>query len=285
MSKKLLGVLIGSALWTIADPGALLAQAPQQHSIPGPAAPAPTVNAHPDSDSWKAPFGGSFEATFTFTTDYSFRGISQTARQVAGQAGFGYESASIGRDVSISAYVGVWGSTFYSPNSTVEVDFLTGLRAYALDGKLTLDLGFLRYNYLGAASELFYDFNEFGLVVGYDFDVVQLKAAVYHSPNFYANSGVAWYKWAQVAVPLSFIRINENVELKLYGSIGNQYVERFQRYDISTASYWDWQIGLSARVYGFDMTVAYVDTNLNVANCGNTRNCEPRAVFTFSKSF
>jgi hypothetical protein len=38
-------------------------------------------------------------------------------------------------------------------------------------------------------------------------------------------------------------------------------------------------------VYGFDMTVAYVDTSLDVASCANTRNCEARIVFTLSKSF
>jgi hypothetical protein len=38
-------------------------------------------------------------------------------------------------------------------------------------------------------------------------------------------------------------------------------------------------------VYSFDFAVAYIDTNLDVASCANTRNCEPRIVFTLSKSF
>ena len=132
-----------------------------------------------------------------------------------------------------------------------------------MEGKLTVDLGYTRYNYLGAPSDLFFDFNEFSLVVGYDFGVAQVSGAVRYSPNFFANSGIAWYKWAQVTVPLTFINFNENVTFKIFGTIGNQYVQRFANYGIRYNNYWDWQIGLTATVYGFDLSVAYVDTNLN----------------------
>ena len=69
-----------------------------------------------------------------------------------------------------------------------------------------------------------------------------------YSPNFFANSGNAWYKWAQVVVPLPFIKINENVAFKLFGTIGNQYVERFINYGIPNDNYWDWQLGATATV-------------------------------------
>jgi uncharacterized protein (TIGR02001 family) len=285
MNRRLLGALLGGAVWVIADAAAVFAQSPAQQPIPAPATPAPTLTTPVEKEAWKGPFGGTFSASLTFATDYSFRGISQTARQIAVQPAVGYETAWIGGDVAVSAYVGGWGSNFVSPGSNTEIDLLTGFKGKALDGKLTFDLAFLRYNYLGAASDLFYDFNEFGLVVGYDFGVAQVKAAVYHSPNFYADSGEAWYKWGQLAVPLRFIHVNENVEFKLFGTLGNQYIERYTRYEISTDNYWDWQIGVTATVYGFDLTLAYVDTNLDVASCANTRNCEARAVFTLSKSF
>ena len=285
MNKNLLGVLLGAALWAVGDTAVLFAQTRDQHSIRSPSAPAPTLITPAEPDAWKAPFGGTYDATLTFATDYSFRGISQTALQPAGQATFGYETPSIGQEVSVSAYVGAWGSNYVSPDSKVEVDFLTGLKAKALDGKLTFDLGFLRYFYLNAPSDLSYNFSEFGLVADYNFDVFQVKAALYYSPNMFADSGVGWYKWAQVAVPLRFIHFNENVALRLYGSIGNQYVERYLSYGIAANNYWDWQVGLAARLYGFELTLAYVDTNLDVASCGNTYNCQARAIFTFSKSF
>ena len=114
-------------------------------------------------------------------------------------------------------------------------------------------------------ADLFFDFNEFSLVVGYDFGVAQVSGAVRYSPNFFANSGIAWYKWGQVTVPLTFINFNENVTFKVFGTVGNQYVERFTNYGIGYNNYWDWQIGIGATVYGFDLSVAYVDTNLDVA--------------------
>jgi uncharacterized protein (TIGR02001 family) len=274
---------IAVALFTICATGSLNAQTP-------PAVPPDnkTVAPAPEKETWKGPFGGSFTATFAFATDYSYRGISQTQRQVAFQPSVGYETAPVSENVLLSAYVGAWGSNVYFGNTNptiAEIDLLTGLRLKVLNEKLTFDLGYIRYNYLGAPSDLFYDFNEFGLVAAYDFGVAQVSAAIRYSPNFFGNSGIGWYKWGQVSVPLSFINFNENVAFKMFGTVGNQYVERFTNYGIGNNNYWDWQIGLTATVYGIDLTIAYIDTNLDVANCGATMNCDARAVFTISKTF
>jgi uncharacterized protein (TIGR02001 family) len=277
MKRAFLGALIGSALYFTVTAGSALAQTPST-----PAAP-------PEKETWKGPFGGTFTAGFAFATDYSYRGISQTQRQVAVQAAVGYETPSLllGQDAALSAYVGAWGSNVNFPGTgtTAEIDLLAGFKLKALQDKLTFDLGYIRYNYLSAPSSLFYDFNEFGLVAGYDFGVAQVSAALRYSPNFFANSGNAWYKWGQVTVPLSFININENVSFKLFGTIGNQYVERFTFYGIPYDNYWDWQIGLTVNVYGFDLSIAYVDTNIDIQGCLNTYNCEARAIFTVSKTF
>lgn len=249
--------------------------------------PAQTTEAPPEKEKWNAPFGGTFTATFAFATDYSYRGISQTQRQVAVQPAFTYETPTVSETVPVSAYVGAWGSNVYFGNTNptiAEIDLIAGLRLKALNDKLTGDLGYIRYNYLGAPSDLFYDFNEFGLVLGYDFGVIQIQGAVRYSPNFFANSGIAWYKWGQVTVPIPYT-FNENFAFRLYGTVGNQYVERFTNYGIGNNNYWDWQIGFTATVYGVDLTIAYIDTNLDVPYCGNTMNCDARAVFTISKTF
>lgn len=254
-----------------------------------PAAPeaSPAMPTPEEKQTWNAPFGGSWAATFTFITDYSYRGISQTQRQVAFQAAFGYETAPVSEKVPLSAYVGVWGSSLYFPNTPTwgEVDLMAGLKLKLLDDKLLFDLGYTRYNYLGAPADLFYDFNEYSLLVGYDFGVASVTGAVRYSPSFFGNSGVAWYKWGQVSVPLNFIKLGDDFAFKLYGTIGNQYVNLFTNYGIGQQNYWDWQVGLTATVYGFDLTVAYVDTNLDIANCGNTQNCQARAIFSVSKTF
>jgi uncharacterized protein (TIGR02001 family) len=237
---------------------------------------------------WHGPFGGTFSAGGTFATDYSYRGISQTQRQVAFQPFLTYETPSVASELaSISGYVGAWASNVYFPGTSTaaEVDIIAGVRAKAMNEKLTFDLGYIRYNYLGSDPALQYGFNEIGLVVGYDFGPVAVSAAVRYSPNFFANSGNAWYKWAQVVVPLPFIKINENVAFKLFGTIGNQSVERFINYGIPGDNYWDWQLGATATVWGVDLTVAYTDTNIDVAGCLNTYNCEGRVIFSVSKTF
>jgi uncharacterized protein (TIGR02001 family) len=243
-----------------------------------------------DKPIWKAPFGGTFTAGAAFVTDYSYRGISQTQRQVAFQPTFTYETATVGEAVQASVYAGAWASNVYFPgtNAAAEVDLMGGFRFKALDGKLTADLGYIRYTYPGSTSSLMLDFSEFGLVVGYDFGPVQLSAAIRHSPEFFTASGNAWYKWAQATVPLPFINFNllgEPVTAKLVGTIGSQYVERNVNYGIPYNDYWDWSLGATVNVYGVDLTVAYIGTNIDVQGCLNTYNCEDRVIFTISKTF
>lgn len=274
-----------------AQEGARPAAAAGQHAADSPQLPPlekePPAAAAPPKEVWHAPFGGTFSATFAFTTDYVFRGISQTERQVAGQTAFGYETAPVSENVPLTAYAGAWSSNVHVPGfgATVEVDLLAGLRLKAFGERLTFDLGFGRYNFVGTPAERSYNFSEFSLIVGYDFGFAQLNGAIYYSPNFTADSGVAWYTWGQLVVPLRFIDFNENVAVKLYGSIGNQYVENYVRYDISKDSYRDWQIGLTVSIYSFNLTLAYVDTNLDVTECASSMNCQARAVFTVSKMF
>ena len=243
-----------------------------------------------EKPAWKGPFGGTLTAGATFTTDYSYRGISQTQRQVAFQPTIGWESPQLSETAPISVYVGAWGSNVYFPDTgtAAEIDLSGGFRAKALGDKLSIDLGYIRYNYPGSAPELMLGFDEVGLVVGYDFGPVQLAGAVRYSPNFYANSGNAWYKWLQATVPLPFINfsvLGDPVTAKLWGTIGNQSVERYVNYGIPNNNYWDWQIGATVTVYGVDLSVAYTDTNIDVNGCLGTYNCEARVIFSISKMF
>ena len=49
---------------------------------------------------WHGPFGGTFSAGGTFATDYSYRGISQTQRQVAFQPFLTYETPSVASELA-----------------------------------------------------------------------------------------------------------------------------------------------------------------------------------------
>jgi uncharacterized protein (TIGR02001 family) len=164
-------------------------------------------------DRWQTPFAHLFTANAEVVGDYSFAGISQTQRQPALQVGFSYRAPSVGETLPISAYIGTWGSNvnFAGLGQHFEIDIFAGLRLRTEDKRLNLDLGYIRYNYPGIPDALSYNYGDFALAVGYDFEVVQLNGKVRYSPNSFGNSGNAWNKRVQVAVPLPFLHVNENV--------------------------------------------------------------------------
>ena len=48
-----------------------------------------------DGEPWRGPFGGTFNANFTLTTDYSYAGISNTQLGPAFQVGLDYRTPSL----------------------------------------------------------------------------------------------------------------------------------------------------------------------------------------------
>jgi len=89
-----------------------------------------------------------FSANVTMTTDYLFRGISQTGHKPALQGGFDYAHSS-------GFYAGIWASSIswlsdanVASNAGTEFDTYLGFsNSFAED--FTYDVGFLRYNYPG----------------------------------------------------------------------------------------------------------------------------------------
>src|SRR5882757_952772 len=260
------------------------AQTPTPVVAPG-TQPAPAATPAPAPEASKNPLGITFTATMTAVSDYSYRGISQTQRIPAFQPSITIETGPVSDQFPVSAYVGMWASNVNFPgtNAWGELDVIAGFRSKLLNDKLTFDLGYIRYNYMGVVQASQLPFNEFGFVAAYDFDIFAISAAIRYSPNFFANSGNAWYKWGQLTVPLPFIKINDQISFKLFGTLGNQYVERFTNYGIPNNDYWDWQAGVSASVYGFDLSVAYVSTNIDYTGCLNTANCAGRAIVSIGK--
>ncbi len=87
-----------------------------------------------------------FSANVGLTTDYIFRGISQTSAEPALQGGIDYAHGS-------GFYAGIWGSNVswisdFNPgvSSSLELDTYFGFRN-ALDSGFSYDVGYIRYNY------------------------------------------------------------------------------------------------------------------------------------------
>jgi uncharacterized protein (TIGR02001 family) len=92
--------------------------------------------------------GSPFSGNVSLTSDYLFRGITQTDYSGAIQGGFDYANPN-------GFYVGVWGSNIswlydsgYTNGSSLEIDTYDGYSgSFATD--YSYNVGFLRYNYGG----------------------------------------------------------------------------------------------------------------------------------------
>ena len=236
---------------------------------------------------WEAPFGGFYSAALTVVSDYSFGGISQTNRQPAFQPSVGYRTPSLIEGQNLWLYLGGWGSnvTFASVGPAVEIDISGGFKWRTLGNRMAFDFGYIRYTFLGVPHDLGYNYGEFNFAASYDFGPAQLAGRVRFSPQSFGDSGKSWSERALLSVPLPFLKVNENVAFKMYGSLGNQSAERFLQYGIPSPDYWFWQLGLVVSAYGLDITVAYTDTSIDIAGCGYTTNCQGRVLLGITKVF
>lgn len=99
-----------------------------------------------------APGGGEWSANVALTSDYVFRGLTQTNEHPALQGSIDYEHPS-------GAYAGVWASnvSWFSdayPDSSnpVEIDFYGGVKKSWKE--LSTEVGYIRYQYPGSYSAL-----------------------------------------------------------------------------------------------------------------------------------
>lgn len=218
--------------------------------------------------------------TPALTSEYYFRGISQTDGHAAGQLG---GDAAFKLTDTYSGYLGFWGSNVDFNNSVkAEIDFVGGFRA-TFD-KLSLDAGVIRYTYLNQPNNTDYNFTELKLTGAYDFGFVIPSAGIYYSPNFQLDSGNATYLTAGVTIPIPVTEF----EPKLIANIGQQNIDKpanFFGAGLTDDNYLDWNVGLFATFFGFTVGVQYVDTDLKKTYCAGGSNCGPAGVVSVSRAF
>jgi uncharacterized protein (TIGR02001 family) len=219
---------------------------------------------------------GDFEisANTGFVSEYSFRGIAQSDENPAVQGGFDVTHGS-------GLYAGVWGSNVDfndGDEANLEIDIYGGYSG-SFKG-LSYDIGAIGYIYPGADSSLDYDFYEVSFALGYDFDVVSTSASVNYSPEFFGDSGDALYYSLNADVPLPS-------DFSLSGHVGYQTIDDEAAFFGTTdpeSSYLDWSIGVNYAIAGFDLSLQYVDTDLDEPDeCAD--GCEERIIFGISRSF
>jgi uncharacterized protein (TIGR02001 family) len=202
-----------------------------------------------------------FSANAAFTTDYVFRGISQTLEEPAVQAGFDFAHDS-------GLYASIWGSNVNfadGDQAHVEIDYIAGYASTL--GELGYDLGAIYYSYPGADSALDYDFFEAFGALSYEFGPVSLAGGLNYSPEFFGDTGSATYVYVGASAPLAGI-------FSVSATVG--------RHDIDAADdYLHWQLGVGAELSGFAFDLSYHDTDLD----GGGDIADSRLVATVSRSF
>ncbi|MEI6414197.1 MAG: TorF family putative porin [Pseudomonadota bacterium] len=197
-------------------------------------------------------------------SDYKFRGVSQTDRNPAVQAGLTYTHSS-------GLYAGVWGSNvnFQDGNeANLELDLKAGY-TQTID-KLSYDLWVVGYFYPGATHDLHYDFMEVGGKLGYDLGVVKLAGSLNYSPEYFGKTGAAWYYLLEAAVPLP-------MNFDIHGHYG---VSDFDRKFLD--DYGDWALGIKKSIGTFDINLDYMDTT-GVAH--KTNWTDGRLILSLAKNF
>ncbi len=176
------------------------------------------------------------------TSDYVFRGVSQTQEDPAVQGGV---DATYG-----IGYAGVWASNvdFGSDDPGAEIDFYAGVRPTV--GDTALDLGVFYYSYAkdkGAPGA--FSYFELKAAASRSIGPATVGLAAYYSPEYSTDLGKSIYYEVNGAVP-----VMEKVTLS--GALGHQ------EYDKSAGDYATWNIGATYAVterLGLD--VRYHDTD------------------------
>jgi uncharacterized protein (TIGR02001 family) len=184
-----------------------------------------------------------FSWNLAVTSDYVFRGISQTDRKPALQGGLDYSFGDSG------FYAGVWGSNVDFGEGTPDIELDTYVGWNADVGESTnLDIQLVRYNYFGEDEDTFghIDYNEVIGAVTWK-EMITLTGAY---TNDYANSDESsWYvglggEW-EVADSFTFS-----------ASVGRTEFE-------DSDGYSDWSLGVSRQFGPVNAALNYYDTNVD----------------------
>jgi uncharacterized protein (TIGR02001 family) len=224
-----------------------------------------------DVDSAASSDGFEISGNVALTSDYRFRGISQSDKNPAIQGGFDIE-------FSPGFYFGTWGSSVDFDNSvdydgSLELDYYGGWSSAIGNTDFGIDVGYIWYDYPGDSG----DEGDYGevYVAGSWKD---LSVGVNYSDDYYGGTGKFYYYAADYSFSLF-----EHFSVGLHVGY-NDFDKAGEFLSNDQDSYTDWSISLGYSWAGVDFSVAYVDTDLNDEDVYDTNWADSTAVFTISKS-
>lgn len=204
---------------------------------------------------------GDFSVSVTATSDYDFRGTTQTTQDPALQLSLDWAADN-------GFYVGAWGSNVDFGDccdENIEVDLYAGFAGGDEEG-LTYDVGAVWYSYPGAED---IDFPEIWAGIAYG----MFDAKIWYSWDFAAADEAAYYLEGNVNVPLPS---DFGLLLHVGYSDGSYW---------DSDAYFDYAIGISRSFGNFDFELKWVDgSDLKSANNveGDVFSSDARVIFTIS---
>lgn len=201
------------------------------------------------------------------TSDYKFRGITQTSNNAAIQG-------SLTASHDSGAYATVWGSSVDGLVGGSEMDFMLGYAGES--GDISYDVGVMRYAYPGANSGnagAEPDYNEvYGSVAAYG-----AKLGVAYSDDYFAETG-----------KFSYVYASYGTEVKGFGlaaSVGyNKLYDSGQFFAGTDDDYIDYKVAVSKEIEGIGLEVAYIGTDFSESDLPGL-SIDGSFVVTASKSF
>jgi uncharacterized protein (TIGR02001 family) len=189
-----------------------------------------------------------FSGTVTATSDYNWRGITQTGQDPALQGSIDWAHDS-------GFYVGAWASNVDFGDccdESAEVDLYAG---FGGGDVVTWDVGFLYYWYPGADD---LDFPEIYAGLGYEW----FEGKIWYSNDFGNYDESAIYLEGNFAYELP---ANFGVEAHVGYSDGDGIAEAYSARDINgnivnrVDNYFDWSVGVTYALGNFDLGLKYAD--------------------------
>jgi uncharacterized protein (TIGR02001 family) len=201
--------------------------------------------------------------TPTLTSDYDFRGISQTGDDPAFQVGLTYTGET-------GMYLGLWGSNVQflvdGERARTEIDVYAGYAGGDAKEGWGYDIGAIYYSYPNAGSINYPEFYT-GVSRG------GFSAKLWYSWNMYASGDTAYYADVNLNMPASDVF---SVLFHMGYSAGEFWTaDKPGR----LGKYMDWSLGFGATVKDITLAMKYVDgSDLNVSHPRNLG----RVVFSLS---
>ncbi len=187
--------------------------------------------------------------SLAITSDYLFRGLTQTNRKPALQGSLQYDHTS-------GFYAGVWGSSiswlsdYEGVSSSIELDLYAGFKGGFGEG-WTYDVGVLRYQYPGQFPDGFTSPN---------------TTEVYASIGWKTLSAKYWYATTNAfgftdSEKSDYIEVNWNqpfADIWTFNAhAGHQTID-----GLSDADYTDYKVGVTVTLpHAFSLAAAYSDTD------------------------